>query len=101
MTNEELLRRVKKEACSCDPMNGWSCDFCKHTLPKLRKVLLSKGNVFRTPPGEYPLEEFGSPYKPKKLPGIREINTPYMPKKLPIKRPRLSKINAPYYTGRR
>ena len=39
-------------------------------------------------------------YEPKKMPGIREINTPYKPKKLPRSRPKLSKINTLYYTGR-
>jgi len=39
MSNERLLQEVRNEACSCDMMMGWTCSFCRITLPKLRKAL--------------------------------------------------------------
>jgi len=40
MTKEEkkkLLFDTWNAGCSCDAMLGWTCSFCKDTLPKLEK----------------------------------------------------------------
>jgi hypothetical protein len=64
MSNEELLHQVINYACSCEPMAGWTCNFCGSVLPKLRKAL---GADYRL---------HARPYEPKKLPGTKETKTP-------------------------
>ena len=56
MTNEKLLQEVREAACSCEPMLGHTCYFCKYILPKLRTALKT----------EY--RKTKSPYELRKLP---------------------------------
>lgn len=60
MTNEKLIAEVKDAACSCEPMAGWTCSFCRETLPKLRQALAPKFNPNRK-----------SPYEPIGAKGLR------------------------------
>lgn len=69
MTKEELLRQVQKEACGCDPMNGWICNFCNSLLPELRYAL------------QVSYRKRKSAYAPEKIPGTSDMNTPYAPVK--------------------
>jgi hypothetical protein len=39
--NTKLLWEVRDAACNCDAMLGWTCSFCKRTLPKLERALSS------------------------------------------------------------
>ncbi len=58
MTNKELLRKVKDEACSCDMMVGYSCYFCKELKPKLEKAVSTRYSPTK------------SPYEPRKMRGV-------------------------------
>lgn len=39
MANEELFKAICNEACSCDMMIGWTCNFCRELKFKLEKAL--------------------------------------------------------------
>ena len=39
MSNEKLIKDIRNSACSCDVMVGWTCNFCRIELPKLRETL--------------------------------------------------------------
>ncbi len=59
MSNEQLLKDVRNEACSCDLMIGRTCNFCRFQMPKLRKAL--KVGYHRPK----------SPYDPRNAPRLR------------------------------
>lgn len=49
MTNRDLFKAICNEACSCAPMSGWTCNFCRELKSKLEKALKVSYRLTRSP----------------------------------------------------